>query len=87
MKITEAIKISDNGFVFNSHTGDSFSLNPMGLQLLKDLEAGKDFDVIKAEMLEQYDIDDLSLEKDFFEFFALLKHHQILTQEDPLNFQ
>lgn len=87
MKITDEIKISDNGFVFNSRTGDSFSLNPLGLQLLRDLEAGKDFDVIKEEMLERYDIDDLSLEKDFYEFFALLKHHQILTQEDPLNFQ
>ncbi|WP_346855646.1 PqqD family protein [uncultured Draconibacterium sp.] len=87
MKITDEIKISDNGFVFNSRTGDSFSLNPSGLQLLRDLEAGKDFDVIKTEMLERYDIDDLSLEKDFYEFFALLKHHQILTQEDPLNFQ
>jgi hypothetical protein len=87
MKITDEIKISDNGFVFNSRTGDSFSLNPLGLQLLRDLEAGKDFDVIKEEMLERYDIDDLSLEKDFYEFFALLKHHQILIQEDPLNFQ
>lgn len=87
MKITEEIKISDNGFVFNSRTGDSFSLNPFGLELLKQIEAEKDFEIIKADIMEMYDIDDLNFEKDFYEFCALLKHHQIISQEDPLDFK
>ena len=33
MKIPDEVKISDNGFVFNSKTGDSFSLNPFASQL------------------------------------------------------
>jgi len=87
MKITGEIKISDNGFVFNSRTGDSFNLNPFGLELLKYIEADKDFDTIKTEVLEKYDTDDLSFEKDFYEFCALLKHHQIISQDDPLDFK
>jgi hypothetical protein len=87
MKITGEIKISDNGFVFNSRTGDSFNLNPFGLELLKHIEADKDFDAIKTEVLEKYDTDDLSFEKDFYEFCALLKHHQIISQDDPLDFK
>lgn len=87
MKITEEIKISDNGFVFNSRTGDSFNLNPFGLELLKQIEAEKDFEIIKSEIMEKYEIDDLNFEKDFYEFCALLKHHQIISQEDPLNFK
>ncbi len=86
MKITEEIKISDNGFVFNSKTGDSFNLNPLGLELIKQIANDKDFDIIRSEMLEKYDIDDLTFEKDFYEFCALLKHHQITLQDDPLNF-
>ncbi|MCF6358432.1 MAG: PqqD family protein [Draconibacterium sp.] len=86
MKITEEIKISDNGFVFNSKTGDSFNLNPLGLELIKQIANDKDFDSIRSEMLEKYDIDDLTFEKDFYEFCALLKHHQITLQDDPLNF-
>jgi hypothetical protein len=35
MKIAPEVKISDNGFVFNQKTGDSFSLNPSGLELIK----------------------------------------------------
>jgi hypothetical protein len=87
MKITEEIKISDNGFVFNSRTGDSFNINPFGLELMKYIEAGDDFEQIRAQILEKYDIDDLSFEKDFYEFCALLKHHQIISQDNPLDFK
>ena len=87
MKLAVEVKISDNGFLFNSKTGDSFNLNPFGLELLKYIEAGKDFDIIRNEVLEKYDVDELSFEKDFYEFCALLKHHQILFQGDPLDFK
>jgi hypothetical protein len=87
MKITNEIKISDNGFVFNSRTGDSFNLNPFGLELLKEIQSEKDFDIIKNEMLEKYDVDDLTFEKDFYDFCALLKHHQIVSQDDPMAFK
>ncbi|NOR75697.1 MAG: PqqD family peptide modification chaperone [Draconibacterium sp.] len=87
MKITEEIKISDNGFVFNSRTGDSFNLNPFGLELIKQIVEEKDFESIKDVMLEKYDVDDLTIEKDFYEFCALLKHHQIIAQGDPLDFK
>lgn len=87
MKLAEEVKISDNGFVFNSKTGDSFNLNPFGLELLKQIETGKDFEAIQNEVLEKYDVDELAFEKDFYEFCALLKHHQILFHGDPLDFK
>ena len=87
MKIPEEVKISDNGFVFNSKTGDSFSLNPIGLELIKNIQEEKDFGIVKTEILEKYDVDDLSFEKDFYEFCALLKHHQIIIQGNPLDFK
>jgi len=86
MEITEEIKISDNGFVFNSRTGDSFSLNPVGLELMKMIETGRGLDEIKELFLSKYDVDDLQFEKDFYEFCALLNHHQITQQGNPLDF-
>ena len=86
MKIATEVNISDNGFVFNSKTGDSFNLNPLGLELIKSIKAEKDIENIKVEMLEKYEVDDLTFEKDFYEFCALLKHHQIIVQGDPLDF-
>jgi hypothetical protein len=86
MRITDEIKISDNGFVFNSKTGDSFSLNPIGLELIKSIKEEKDLEILKKEITEKYEIDELTFEKDFYEFCALLKHYQITMADDPLQF-
>ena len=86
MKITDEIKISNNGFVFNSKTGDSFSLSPIGLELIRLISEDKDFENIRNEMLEKYEVDDLTFEKDYYEFYAQLKHHQIVVQGDPMEF-
>ena len=87
MKIPEEVKISDNGFVFNAKTGDSFSLNPFGLELIKNIQQEKGLEILKKEMTEKYDVDDLTFEKDFYEFCALLKHHQIILQGNPMDFK
>lgn len=86
MKITEEIKISDNGFVFNSNTGDSFNLNPAGIEMIKLIKDNYSFEEIRTVILQKYDVDDLTFEKDFYEFCALLKHHQITLQGNPLDF-
>ena len=57
MKIAQEVKISDNGFVFNSKTGDSFSLNPIGLELMNMLSENKDMEEIKKVFTEKYDVD------------------------------
>ena len=87
MKIAEEVKISDNGFVFNSKTGDSFNLNPTGLELIKLISEGKKFEEIKTVFLEKYNVEVLSFEKDFYEFSTLLKYHQITLQNNPLDFE
>jgi len=86
MKITEEINISDNGFVFNARTGDSFSLNPPGLELIRMIASETEFENIRETFLGKYAVDELTFEKDFYEFCALLKHHQIINQGNPLDF-
>ena len=86
MKIPAEVKISDNGFVFNSKTGDSFSLNPTGLELIRMVSEELSLEDIKAKFIEKYDVDDLTFEKDFYEFCTLLKHFQITSQSDSLEF-
>lgn len=86
MKIIHEVNISENGFVFNSKTGDSFSLNPTGLELIKKISEEKEMEKIKQAFILKYEVDDLTFEKDFYEFCSLLKYHQITLQDDPLEF-
>jgi hypothetical protein len=55
--------------------------------LIKNIKEEKDLEILKKELLEKYDVDDLTFEKDFYEFCALLKHHQIIIQDNPLDFK
>ncbi len=87
MQIAQEVKISENGFVFNSNTGDSFQVNPIGLHLISLLKENHEFDEIRNAFLEKYDVDELAFEKDFHEFCALLKHHQIAVYGNPLDFE
>lgn len=86
MKIAQEVKISDNGFVFNSKTGDSFSLNPPGLEMIKMISEGKEMEEIREAFTSKYEVDELTFEKDFYEFCTLLKHHQVTIQGNPLEF-
>ena len=82
MKLIKELKISDNGFVFNSNTGDSFSLNPVGLELVRMIKQEKDFQEIKEFFISQYDVDELTFEKDFYEFCSLLKLYHFIDVEN-----
>ncbi len=86
MQIAQEVKISGNGFVFNSKTGDSFNLNPTALELIKMIAEGKDFEAIQQYFLQKYEVDELSFEKDFYEFCALLKQHEITIESSNIHF-
>lgn len=77
MKILKNLALSDTGFVFNPSTGDSFSVNPIGLGILKDLKDGKNEDEIKKRMLTEYQTDKETIEKDLYDFLKMIEQHQL----------
>jgi hypothetical protein len=81
MKIKKNIALSDTGFVFNPSTGDSFSVNPIGLEILRKLKENEPFDKIKEHILTTYSTDSDTVEKDFYDFTKMLEQLQ-LTESD-----
>ncbi len=81
MKIKRNIALSDSGFVFDPSTGDSYSTNPIGLEIIKMLKEGKTPQEIKATIVKEYMIDEVSFEKDYFDFVEMLSKIK-LTESD-----
>ncbi len=81
MKIRKNIAISDSGFIFNPTSGDSFSTNPIGLEIIRMLKEGKKTDDIRKTITGRYTIDDMSFEKDFFDFVNVLQSNQIIDEQ------
>jgi len=82
MKINQNIAISETGFIFNPTTGESFTVNATGLEIIHALKEGKAFAEISREMLQKYAIDAATIEKDYFDFIHFLKQFKFITQND-----
>jgi hypothetical protein len=68
MDIKKNIAISDSGFVFNPNNGDSFTLNPIGLEIVRLIQEGKDDNDIVDHITENYSVDASTVEKDVYDF-------------------
>ena len=82
MQINKNIAISDSGFVFNPSTGDSFSTNQVGLEIIRLLKENKSKEELIKELVGIFSIDESTLEKDLGDFFMMLNSYQILTRND-----
>ncbi|MFO7924235.1 MAG: PqqD family protein [Bacteroidales bacterium] len=78
MKLKKNIAVSESGFVFDPTTGDSFSLNMIGLEIVELLREGKTDGEIIPWLLDKYDIDKGSLDKYYYDFISMLQYYQLI---------
>ncbi len=78
MKLKKNVAVSDSGFIFNPDTGESFTANPMGLEMLALMRSGADAGRISREITVKYNTDKDTVEKDYQDFVSMLKHHNLL---------
>lgn len=82
MKINRSLAISDNGFIFNPNTGDSFSVNDLGLTILQQIREGHTKSEIVNHLLDTYQVEKAVVEKDMDEFLKMARTHQLVTFTD-----
>ena len=80
MPIKGNIALSDNGFVFNPSSGDSFTLNNTGNEVLLLIKEGKRIEEISSLMLEKYDVDRVTLERYLVDFLNDLKSNNLIDE-------
>ena len=82
MQLNKNLAISDSGFVFNPSSGDSYSTNPIGLEIIRYLKEGHDQKKIKSEITKRYQVDDKTFERDFAEFIGTLQHLKLNDENE-----
>jgi hypothetical protein len=82
MQIKRNIALSDSGFVFDPSTGDSFSTNPIGLEIIKMLKDGKSNEEIKATVVKQYMTDETTFERDLYDFVNMISKLKLTDNEE-----
>lgn len=78
MTLKPNIAISDSGFIFDPATGNSFTTNPIGLQIMRALLQNLSETQIIEQLLNDYDSNESTVARDLSDFINLLKKLKLL---------
>ena len=78
MKLKKNIAISENGFVFDPTTGESFSVNLIGSEIIHYIQDGKPQEEITTHIIEKYDVDKQTFERYYFDFISMLNQYNLI---------
>ena len=82
MQIKKNIAVSETGFVFDPTSGESYSINREGQEIIALLNTGKTPEEISETMCGEYEIDPAGFEKYFYDFIGMLRQFQLLEEQD-----
>ncbi len=82
MTINKDVAVSDSGFVFNPTTGESYSVNPIGVEIIEMLKQEKTIDEINNALTKMYNADIVTIDKDVADFISLLKNYSLIENQD-----
>ena len=78
MRVRKNIATSDEGFVFNPATGDSFSTNSIGAEIIRLMKGEKSAKELVEIFCSKYVVDMALFERDLEDFTLQLKEFNIL---------
>jgi len=82
MQIKRNIAVSETGFVFDPTSGESYSINNVGQEIMAMMKDGKTPREISDVMCQEYEIDSAGFEKYFYDFIGMLKQFQLIQEDE-----
>jgi hypothetical protein len=80
MKLKKNIATSETGFIFNPGTGDSFSVNNLGAEILAMFKENKSQHEIVESISLRYECEKSQIEKDLDDFISQLYNYNLLEK-------
>ncbi len=67
------LAISEEGFIFDPETGDTYTVNSTGLFILNLLKQGKSENEILEKLIEEFDVNEEEAKRDLLDFLEQIK--------------
>lgn len=67
------LSVSDRGFAFDSHSGESFTVSPSGRDVIRSLVAGCDPERIAGDLAARIAVDAATVRRDLRDFLEQLR--------------
>lgn len=82
MKLKENIALSESGFLFDPNSGDSFSVNATGKQILKLISENRTQEEIEAILQEEYEMDHALFNRYMDDFAHALRRFNLIEFDE-----
>lgn len=82
MKIKPNIAVSDNGFIFNPGSGESYTVNPVGLDIINLMRKGKSNPEIIEAIQQNFAVEQMQAERDLLDFVEMMRQYRLLQYDD-----
>ncbi|NSW46078.1 MAG: PqqD family protein [Bacteroidales bacterium] len=81
MRLKRKLAISENGFIFDPTTGESYSTNNEGAEIIQMLNQQKSDEEIKKYFLEHFEVDEANFERSYLDFISMLRYFNLVEDE------
>ena len=85
MNLKKNVAVSESGLLFNPVTGESFSVNPIGVEILNFLREEKTDEQISEAILGKYNAEKQAFENDYQDFIGVLSHNNLIESHEETN--
>ncbi len=82
MKLKRNIAVSESGFIFDPSTGESYSLNSQGVEILGMLKEAKSLTEIINYFVSEYEVEKEDFERYMADFTGMLKQFKLIEGEE-----
>lgn len=72
IQIVHRLALSESGFVFDPVSGQSFTVNDTGLEILRRLQQDTDLHHMLAQLIQHYEASEQEIERDLDDFLAAM---------------
>lgn len=79
------LAVSETGFVFDPHTGATFTTNLSGVAILRALQEGHGRDGVAGRLEEAFEVSGVDIQRDLDEFIQLLRDNAIVPRNFALD--
>ena len=79
-KLKEFIAVNAEGMLFNTHSGESFTANELGLFVIEKIKQNHTRDEIEKFILEDFSVDRLTIEEHLEDILSYMLDNHLIDQ-------
>ena len=76
----QSLAISESGFIFDPNTGHTFTVNEIGLEIIRLLKDNRSLEEIVAAIASDYEAGSEMIYKDVVQFLGQLRSQQLIDE-------